>query len=155
MKKQLIETSLSKEEIAKLQEIANEICTQNNRATSNVLFMVQTDAKRYVSCDWDWEYMERREDYDRIDLCDTCKKLYDENEELPEECNDCNTNCFVYYNIEQKLSDKAGIFLTSKACDEHIKLNHYHYWNPISYGISAWRNPEMQLVRKFFKSLIK
>ena len=40
-------------------------------------------------------------------------------------------------------------FLTGKACEEHIKLNHYHYNNPVSYLSYATRNYELEKVMQF------
>jgi len=44
-------------------------------------------------------------------------------------------------------------FFTAKGCDEHIRLNHYHYCEPVSYLNHAWRNPEMELISKFLCEL--
>lgn len=47
-----------------------------------------------------------------------------------------------------------NFFFTAKACKEHIKLNDYHYRQPVDYLSHAWRNPEMELVATFLCGLV-
>jgi len=56
----------------------------------------------------------------------------------------------VNYNYEHKYQNA---FFTEKACKEHIKLNHYHYHEPVDYLSHAFRNPEMELIMKFLCEL--
>jgi len=56
----------------------------------------------------------------------------------------------VWVNIEYEYKNT---FLTSKACQEHIDANHYHYNEPIVYLNHAWRNPEQEIVSKFLCEL--
>lgn len=49
----------------------------------------------------------------------------------------------IEISVEWEMSDRAGFFFTEKACHEHIEQNNYHYTQPRSYVISAWRNPEI------------
>lgn len=59
-----------------------------------------------------------------------------------------------FRQIEVSISHKyANTFFTAKACDDHIKRNHYHYNNPVSYLNHALRNPEMELISKFLCQL--
>lgn len=44
-------------------------------------------------------------------------------------------------------------FLTSKACDEHIKANKHHYKNPVNYLVHSFRNPELENLLKFICEL--
>jgi len=44
-------------------------------------------------------------------------------------------------------------FLTSKACDEHIQANKYHYKEPVNYLSHSFRNPEMEMLLKFICEL--
>ena len=44
-------------------------------------------------------------------------------------------------------------FLTSKACDEHIKANGYHYNTPVNYLSHSFRNPELETLIKFICGL--
>lgn len=44
-------------------------------------------------------------------------------------------------------------FLTSKACDEHIRVNKHNLRSPINYLSGAFRNPELEMVMKFLCEL--
>lgn len=54
------------------------------------------------------------------------------------------------YSIEHTYENS---FLTELACKAHIKMNHYHYDNPVDYVSHANRNPEMEIIQKFLLSL--
>lgn len=103
---------------SELEKIGKEMIRQNNRATQFPLFIIMEDVKVY-GLDPDWQDCES-----------------EENEE----------GDLVYYRMEEQPNLSAGVFFTAKACEDHIRANHYHYNNPRSYGISAWRNYEMQTV---------
>ena len=57
-----------------------------------------------------------------------------------------------YYIYEHKYQNA---FFTEKACEEHIRLNHYHYAEPKSYVDHAFRNPEMEIIQNFLINLTK
>jgi hypothetical protein len=69
--------------------------------------------------------------------------------------------CYTVNYRENKNSIVEGtLFLTKKECQEHINKNYYHYNNPHTYGMSAWRSPEVERLFKILKdtdwnSLIK
>jgi hypothetical protein len=46
-----------------------------------------------------------------------------------------------------------NVFLTRKALDEHLSANRHHYDKPFNYVVHLFRNPEMELVITFLKSL--
>jgi hypothetical protein len=49
----------------------------------------------------------------------------------------------------------TNCFLTAKAAEEHLRLNHYHYHkNADVYLNHAWRHPEAELVSTFLCGLI-
>lgn len=54
--------------------------------------------------------------------------------------------------VETKFEYKNS-FLTAKACEDHIKANHYHYNDPVCYLNHAFRNPEAKTVSKFLCEL--
>ena len=56
----------------------------------------------------------------------------------------------VYYDYEHRYQNA---FFTEKACKEHIRLNHYHYNEPVDYLSHAFRNPELEMVLKFICKL--
>jgi hypothetical protein len=46
-------------------------------------------------------------------------------------------------------------FLTAKAAENHLKLNHYHYHEDADVYLNhAWRNPEADLVSEFLCNLV-
>lgn len=137
--------------------VGQEMAAQDNRGTQYVMFAIQVDVKRYVDYSNDWTHKERADsDFgDSDDLCAKCSELASETGELPDDCDDCRTGAFWYYNIEQEFALEPGIFFTAQACQDHIDANHYHYNNPKVYGVAAWRNPELQAVQKHLIKLAK
>ena len=145
-----------KKMLSALKGIGKEMNKQDNRATHFPLFVIQVDRWHWVSPDMDYDEIERKEEQDGSGLCKKCEKLFDNEKELPMECDDCHwqdRDNFEHYKVEQEFDLNAGVFLTAKACDEHIRANSYHYKNPKSYGISAWRNYEMQAVMRYLSLL--
>jgi hypothetical protein len=130
----------------RLKDIGSEMVQQSNRSTQYPLFIIQVDRKRWVSEYDDHDGAERKEDYDYKRMCDSCRRGEDtQNPEL-EFCEDCPSDMFNYFVIEDDFELMPGVFFTDRACQAHIDANRYHYRNPRVYGIGAWRNPEMQKV---------
>lgn len=137
-----------------MEDLKNEILTQNNRHTSYVIFIVVENKFVYgVSSDFS-DGRERR-DIDQIDtandLCESCTKSYEDTGDFPEECEDCDDSSFHFFRIEKDVPNLyAGFFFTGKACDEHIAMNRHHYNSTVkSYGISAYHNPELKAVMAY------
>lgn len=143
---------LTQEQIDFLIDLGKKMNAQNNRMTAHVLFMVEEDVEIPVPSDWDYDGKSRSEYFDG-ELCESCTALAEENENIPDDCEDCPDECFDFYRMERRTTDDPGTFLTAEACDEHIRLNKHHYTNPKSYGVSAWRNYEMQEVQKILSIL--
>lgn len=134
-----------------LKEISEEMRKQDHRATQYPMFVIQDKVKiGHTEEGCLGEYSQRRDsdsglDYD--DLCESCSDLGEL--EMPDDCNECDDNAFFYYTEEWQFNLTPGVFFTAKACDEHIRLNHYHYTKHArSYGIGSWRNDEMVLVQQ-------
>lgn len=45
------------------------------------------------------------------------------------------------------------MFLTLADCEEHIRLNSYHYDHPRAFCMSAWRSPEVEALWKALKGI--
>ncbi len=144
---------LNQQQIDFLVELGKKMNAQNNRSTANVLFMIEEEVKVPRHPNWGYEERERSEYYTNEDLCEACQKLAEDGEEVPDQCDECSDDCFNHYNLERQTVDTAGVFFTAEACDEHIRLNGHHYTKPKSYGVSAWRNPEMQGVQEILSIL--
>lgn len=133
-----------KEELLEISKLMRE---QDNRSTQYPIFIV-VEKKKIYGVDENWSNgRERKEDYDEP-LCDRCEAIAEGNgPDIPDECDDCPSDAFVYYREEDHEPNlMAGFFLTEKACKNHIEYNDYHYTKPSSYVVSAWRNPEMVAV---------
>lgn len=136
----------------KIEHIALEMQTQNNRSTSYPIFVVVEDKKIYGV---ENDELRERKDTDQIDavedLCDRCLKLW-EKSELPDDCDhhECDPS-FINYRIEEDVPNlRAAFFFTAKACDEHIAANRHHYNRTAkSYAISAYHNRELQYVMEY------
>ena len=118
---------------------------QNNRGTQYPTFCVYEKRRR-----WTNEYEEdvrkiRKEDADERHLCAECRIFADKGKELPEECEDCDSDAFDYYKDETAPAqwDGGGFFFTEKACNEYMESNAHHLDSPYSYVPSAYRNPEV------------
>lgn len=131
-----------------IKEIAEEMIVQDKRSTSYVLFIVVEDKKVY-GMDSAYAQDRERDDRDNIDhewLCKSCQSLEYNDEEIPDDCDDCDDDCFVHYRIEKDVPNLyAAFFFTAKACNEHIERNRHHYNSTAhSYGISAYHNNELK-----------
>ncbi len=145
-----------------IKEISKRMKSQDNRSTSFPIFIVVEDKKVYgVDRNYDSDGQERASteymDSNTIRslYCEECFKKYEESEDLPEYCDECDSDAFVNYRIERdRINDRAGFFFTEKACEDHIKANRHHYDSSVhSYVISAYYNEELKLLMDFLKSL--
>lgn len=57
------------------------------------------------------------------------------------------------FTKESRLSDQTGCFLTKRAAKKHIEKNAYHYYEPRTFAMTAWRNPEFERFMKIFENL--
>ncbi|MCP6727330.1 MAG: hypothetical protein KJI69_04975 [Patescibacteria group bacterium] len=136
-----------------LKEIGAEMNTQDNRSTHLPLFVVQNKVQKIIYNHFDAEERELREDFDSSLLCSDCTEKMN-NDEDDYGCEECGDEAFFFFNWDWEFDLRAGLFFTGKACDEHIRQNNYHYHREArSYAVSAWRNPEMETVMEFLKSL--
>ena len=133
---------LENNEIGQLEQISNLMNTQDNRITSDPIFLVQRLVRdygydsgwsdNYVWCDDTGESVEpeKIEELNQLD--------YDE----------CYTLGYfkVYYKERWEF---VTVFFTEKACLEYIERNKYSGRGEMrSYVISTHDNPELKLVRK-------
>lgn len=142
-----------------LLEISRLMRTQSNRHTQFPLFVVVEKLEvpkpedcgehtQYYSSEYPSLTVEQYEQFERAqdDYTHDVDVVKDVLELIGvSEVNDIDLEDYrkVDYDIEDVVSDRAGVFFTEAACELHIRQNHYHYKQPRSYVISAWRNPEM------------
>ena len=135
-----------------IEQIKQEMLSQDKRCTAYPIFIVVEDKKIY-GVDIDFSEGRERKDTDMIDFeshcCEACRQEYYENGSLPEECDESECNdSFIEYKIEKDVPNLyAGFFFTAKACKDHIENNRHHYNSTVhSYGISATHNIELREV---------
>lgn len=51
----------------------------------------------------------------------------------------------AWYNVNGTICPDT-MFITKESCKEHIRLNNYHYCNPRTYAMTAWRSPEVKML---------
>ena len=59
---------------------------------------------------------------------------------------------FVPMRERERIAENT-MFLTLRECKEHIKANHYHYKDPISYAMTAWRSPQVEKLWKILQEV--
>lgn len=57
----------------------------------------------------------------------------------------------VCYDINDSTICPDTMFITKESCKEHIRLNSYHYNNPHTYAMTAWRSPEVEKLWKLLE----
>ena len=138
-----------------LVKIGKKMNAQDNRSTQLPLFIVVADEK--IRCaDGDGERQRIHEDgWDPNQMCSYCQERWQLNEEVPEDCEDCNDNMFHWYQIEKHVPQlDHGVFLTGEECNDYIKRRSYAMKDKaVSYAISAWRSDEMSKVLEFLSAL--
>ena len=138
-------------------ELSKEMNKQNNRSTALPLYIVVGDEKRYGDSSY-CDNKERTEEPNEEDLCEDCLQLLNSDDyegTLPEDCDDCMSEAFHWYKIEEHVPQmQHGVFLTGEACDEYIKRRSYEMQpNACSYGISSYWSYDMTKALKFLSSL--
>lgn len=143
-----------------LMNLSKELTTQNHRGTAMpYFFQIQTreefptmEGNGQVAWVYDGTKIETEEeiteaiaDYKEIPTSEVPTGRY-EREKLLEEAGYSEVSYDIRYNLQ-------NAFLTSKACDEHIRLNNYHYDTPINYLSHSFRNPEMEKLMTFICGL--
>ena len=156
---------MNKEQINFLENLKEEILTQDNLATRDVMFAVLETKERYDIDDDCCDYQAMVGDGDTVyrDIDDVIDNFPDFEEEL--KGLDLEDAC--YYLAEQgydvrmcgvkeveefNFMNGQSVFFTSKACKEFIKNNKHNLSSPVCYGISSWNNPEMNALREIIIS---
>jgi hypothetical protein len=161
---------LNKNDIKFLQELANNLITQDNRGTRlPLIYSVRHEEKNWgmdnrhqdgealiIDGEIDLETKEEIKDFlfdyleeDKLKDIENLDNLsLYEIKDLIKENVDCVVEICGYINTYKH----TGAFLTEKECEQHIKNNRHHYKNPCSYAHHAWRNYELsELIRIIMK----
>lgn len=127
-----------------LKEISNQIRTQDNRATSDPIFIVQ-QRHRIYGVD--------------SDHCDVAVWVDEDGNEVPEEeffdleeyqsGQECESGwCRVGYLDRWEFVTAC---FTEEGCKQYIKVNGHNLTEPRIYAASAYRNDEFIVVREWLK----
>lgn len=137
-----------------LTELGRKMNAQDNRMTQFPMFQIRHKVKRYLSYDMDWDEKERNFDGGG-EICEKCEENYadGEGDDYPNDCDECDVECFRYFVWEDEIVNNCGNFFTEEAAEEHIRLNHYYYYEPYTYAIGSWRNEELQEVLNILSRL--
>jgi hypothetical protein len=165
---------ISKEDLEFLKDLQHELNTQDNDETADPLYWgVLEEKEEYVpeGCgeprishdDGSWTLEEAVESVNEVineydqDTQDALKEVWKDDAE--DVCNFMRETlkwdfCDVYY-VEKvdRISNYSGAFLTKRACKQHIEKNHYHYDNPRTYAMCAYRNYELERLLKILKTI--
>lgn len=153
-------SALSPDDIKFLIELQKEMNTQDTDCQADPRYWVVAENKREYGFDSDYAdgICFCSHDGDTWDSSDEFIKHLVENEEIeeddvtnlsslsPEDIIDSldSSNYFICgYRNCYDIPSPNTMFLTKKSCKKHIESNNYHYSEPHSYAMTAWRNYEM------------
>lgn len=155
---------MNKEQINFLENLKEEILTQDNLATRDVMFAVSETKERYDidndCCDYQVmvvddavfrnidDVIDNFPDFDEelkeLDLESACDYLFEQGYDV--------RMCGVKEVEEFNFMNGEAVFFTSKACKKFIERNKHNLSSPKVFGISAWNNPEMRTLREIIIS---
>lgn len=130
-----------------IKDLVKEIKNQDNRATASPYYYVIEDEEIRGVPDgagdktmfmWDGDLCAAEDvqrEYPNVDLDDI--EFHTDGIITPF---DVVTARYIPYN--------SNVFLTEKACHQHMESNAHHFKNPRSYVMHAFRNPELEQLLK-------
>lgn len=159
---------LTAEDVEFLRKLGNVLKTQDNCGNAKPLFFTIREELKIGGIDLDYSdgaVLVIGDDHDEFYDLDSAKESISEWYDIPiEDMSEHSSlsdlhdfldkrgidNTYTGYNNGEKFHN---CFLTKRACEQHIRLNHYHYKRPKPYADTAWRNPEferlLRIVEKF------
>ena len=155
---------LTAEDLAFLKSLANQLATQDTACTAKPVYYSILEKNMSVGIDENYadgmclggsegetflevegaidyvieNHLDEEDDAEgiiRLKECEDLESIYNFCEEIDIEMH------FTGYRMEDSHKE---MFLTKAALKEHVRLNHYHYKEPVSYCHHAWRNPELE-----------
>lgn len=149
-----------------LVNLSRELNTQDNRGTASPYFYQVKQKKKVPGPDGNGEREWLDPSGEPCDEDERSRAIADHQgwDDLPDhEINELLETLDDYYkeSVLWKLGyseywytwedEWENAFLTEKACKEHIRLNHYHYNEPVDFLTHATRNPELEKLISFLK----
>lgn len=143
-----------------LMNLSNELTTQDHRATAMpYIFQIQTQEEVPAvegngNQAWVYDGSKLETEKEITEAIAEWKDLLIEDVTKDESDREDILQEAGYRKINYEMKDVyQNAFLTSKACDEHIKANGYHYNTPVNYLSHSFRNPELETLLKFICGL--
>jgi len=169
-----IEIEIKDESVPRLLKMIDEISTQDPLMTARPLYEVRDYREIVVDRDYDHDrviFVDADCDYETLDDAGLLEKFNEwaEENEKPDDYlkhksfdqidwmqkdeffEENNINEIAVKDVERT----HGVYYTRDAAQAHIDANHYHYKKPFIYVVSAWRNPEYDVVYALFDAFAK
>ena len=138
---------MSMEDKDYIKELGAKMAAQDKLSTSYPFWVVMRDVKHPTSSDYS-DGRERRGDCSK-DMCDGCRAASEDGAVLPEDCRECDDECFYDYLIVETPDLEHGVFFTQEACADYIKARSYAMGlNAHPYAFSAYFSVEMKAVMR-------
>lgn len=147
-----------------LMNLSKEIKEQDNRCTAMPYFFQVRETKEVAAhrgCGTEVMYSsgyetELRTDKEKIEWIKENFELFD-GKGYGDECDwildeMLDSVGFEVFNVDVDY-EYSNVFFTSKACDEHIRINRHNLKQPVSFIQHAFRNQEMEMIFKFLIGL--
>ena len=143
-----------------LEEIGEEIRTQDNMATDHPIFILYDQIRHPTEDGYEDEYIYVDRDNDCNEIEDTKEALVDyfkDDEWLTNEIKqlskeDLFEECQKHYCIErfavQIIREFRQAFFTKKSAELYLEQNRHHFKNPLIWCDTLWRNEEMKTIRQ-------
>lgn len=131
-----------------VQKIAATMLAQNTQGVKYPVFCVRHTTKVFVEGhDYDGAQRKSPETVELTSLCESCLALHNKSEAVPESCDECFVDAWNYYKYQTEVVQRAGFFVTGKACQEYINANVDNLdQDPHPYMVSAEGNPELEQI---------
>ena len=130
-----------------IKELGAKMAAQDKLSTSYPFWVVMRDVEHPTSSDYS-DGRKRREDSWKL-TCDNCRALSIDGAVLPDDCDDCDEDCFYDYRSVGTPDLEHGVFFTQEACAAYIKARSYAMGlNAHPYAFSAYFSVEMKAVMR-------
>jgi hypothetical protein len=139
-----------------LRHMMRRIMAQDNRLTAHPLYCVYQKQIVFKAegCGDKWGWLDKEGHI--LSEKEEAEAIAEYREENPEDAKDLTDVDIIEHKLENRKVEysiedvpvSGQTYLTEKAAQDHIDRNHYHYKEPFVYVESAWRNFEMQNLRR-------
>lgn len=168
---------INKEDYEFLKDLQHELNTQTNDGNADPVYWGVMEKCEVLTRDFDGEARipyddgaysveelvkdieDALQDYDE-DTCNVWKEVDKEDAQEVADFAVCDLGWTSIYNEdiyyvkdEKRVSTFSGAFLTKRECQNHINANKYHYDEPHTYAMTAYRNFELERLLNILKTI--